>query len=386
MAFSRCAEPRRRIALAACLVAASGCATAAAVRPSTRAEQQGIESAIAASSAAEVEQHLNRRFFELLLDESAPISEPARDATASEPDRPDALAALERSFVEQAGMTPLEILRESSRRAAAASGSPASATPDSLDDMAQRCHALLDRRLQSTAARVVAAAQASEIAVAVVPGAGASARALRVAPADARSEPASLFPNPLDVVRALARVPARTQAALGIGLTNEIHVGPEMVLVAANDDQLACLVAHEVAHLELGHPDAALWIGHGKNVVGMAGETAVGSMPFAGALLNALLQTDRVVEEALVGAPLRVAGRDRAQEFAADRTGQELVARAGYDPAACADLVLASARHASIGASGSTDAPAWWREHPPSVERILFLRERAADLRASAGS
>jgi hypothetical protein len=371
---------------------------AAVVRPETRAQQPAIESAIATANAADVDAAMNRRFAEMMLADSAEATD-GDDGAGAGAANGERITAVESSFEERTGMTPVEVLREASRRARAAAPLGDSATllqhvkddpaiapeggrpKDSTDEVAALCTALIDRRVQATAGRVLAAAGHRDVAVVVEPAIGTSARAALAAPADANPPVShSFLPDPQSVLQGFKAIPVKAAADLGFGLTAQIEIGPEMVLVAENDDQLACLIAHELAHIHLGHPDSSWWIGKGRSLVGMGGDVAVGTIPLAGPLLSALLPTKQIVGDALVSAPLRVAGHDREQEFAADRTGQEFVARAGFAPAACADLLLAAARHAQAegGDAGDTSG-AWTSAHPPSVERILALREGAGE-------
>jgi hypothetical protein len=395
MASSRSAEPARpaspaRALLLAALVVAHGCATAAAVRRETRAQQPTIEQAIAAATPAAIEAQMNRRFFAMMLDD-------ARGTEAASRDDEPTIASLERSFEDRVGMTPVEVLREAQRRAAASAreasalellavafgGSESEgASADALDDVAARSVALLQRRVGAVATPVLETHGDRDVLVVVEPAAGASARAVLASPEPAgdADEASASLPDAMarDVARHVARVTSEPRAALGLGVRAVIVVGPEMALVARDDDQLACLVGHELAHVALGHPRAAVWLGAGQLVAGLAGASAVEGIPLAGPLLNRLLPTEDLLGQALVATPLRVAGRERAQEFDADRLGQELAARAGHDPAACAELVLETARHASAAAGRERATTAsYWSTHPPSSERVLALRERA---------
>lgn len=372
-----------------------GCAATAAVRPETRAQQSRVEQEILAATPAEIDARMTRRFFAIMLDE---VGGP-RDATEGSqrgPDREATLLALRTAFEERVGMTPVEIVREAQRDATAkaaakkgpslseslavlaAIGRPNPDAPDRSDDAATRSLALLDSHLRAIAAPVLQAAGAPEASVVVEPAAGASARAVLITPDDGRE------PLPVPIVGVLVEGLVRMPSAFGVGLAAQIQVGPETILIAQSDDQLACLVGHELAHLLLGHPDAAIWIGHGTSLVGSIGEGAVEAVPVAGFLVNKLFPTREVFGDALVGMPVRVGGYDRAREFDADRMGQEIAAKAGFDPSACADLVLETARHARATAAAEGGAAAlvapYWSSHPPSTERILALREHAEEL------
>lgn len=393
------------LTLAAALVA--GCATAAAVRDDTRAREASVHAAIQSASAQEVEAGMSRRFFEMmLLDDELAAAAPERVAEEPAAVRDERIAALERSFEHRLGLTPVEVVREAQRRAASdpeetdlldvlgalvVDESPEPDDGDPFDDLATRTIGLLQRRVVAVAAPLLTTAGKEDALVLVDPAQGASASAVLAVPEDGPAED-GLAANPViaRMLRDLERAPHGPRAALGLGVTAVVAVGPEMVLVARDDDQLACLIGHELAHVELGHAQRAVWTGAGERLVGMTGGAIVRAalsegIPVVGPLLLELTSAEEVMGKALLGAPLRVTGYERAQEFAADRRGQELAARAGYDPGACAVLVLESARHAAAFGDADAASVSYFAAHPPPTERILALREGAEDLRASAG-
>jgi predicted Zn-dependent protease len=119
------------------------------------------------------------------------------------------------------------------------------------------------------------------------------------------------------------------------------------VLALANDeDELAAVIAHEMAHAALRHH------------AGLQG--ALPSNPFALAIVN----------------PAWVAAYQRDQERAADRVGQGIATAAGYDPTGLDRFLRGLGqveRH--LGAGGRV--PSFFDTHPPTVERAAAAADAA---------
>ena len=126
------------------------------------------------------------------------------------------------------------------------------------------------------------------------------------------------------------------------------------VLALANDeDELAAVIAHEIAHSALRH-QAAL-------------QRALPSNPFALAFVN----------------PGWVAAYQRDQERAADRVGQDIAAGAGYDPTGLERFLRGLGQvERLIGAGGRV--PTFFDTHPPTVERAAAAAAAAGRSASSA--
>lgn len=111
------------------------------------------------------------------------------------------------------------------------------------------------------------------------------------------------------------------------------------VLALANDeDELAAVIAHEIAHSALRH-QAAL-------------QSTLPSNPFALAFVN----------------PGWVAAYQRDQERAADRVGQGIAAAAGYDPAGLERFLRGLGQMERL-IEGGGRVPSFFDTHPPTAER-----------------
>jgi len=136
-------------------------------------------------------------------------------------------------------------------------------------------------------------------------------------------------------------------------------------LVGGDKDELAFVMAHEMAHLSLGHLDAReryrKTIATTGGVVGTALEiVGIGlGIPFSGFISSLTTNTG----EHLIG--LRF---DRDQEREADRLGLAIMTKAGYEPRAAIrfqERILALPNRRSIPIFST---------HPQGEERVALLR------------
>jgi Zn-dependent protease with chaperone function len=157
-------------------------------------------------------------------------------------------------------------------------------------------------------------------------------------------------PRPLNEVRVGIVDDARINAAsAGNG---EFYV-TRGLLEKANDQQLAGVLAHEIAHDDLKHVAKAQALGAGLNI-GMIildqlfpGSGAI--TPIAGQLIA------------------RKYGRD--EEYAADRHGAEILRRAGLPPE-----IMVTTLTWLMNTSGSGGSGGFFSTHPATTDRIDALR------------
>jgi predicted Zn-dependent protease len=127
----------------------------------------------------------------------------------------------------------------------------------------------------------------------------------------------------------------------------------------ATDDELAQVIAHEVAHALSAHTAEKMSVSLATNLAltgyALTGERSAVAM--SGAVLAAALA---------VQLP-----NSRQMEREADRIGIELAARAGYDPQAAVSLWQ------KMAALGNGAPPAFLSTHPSPESRIRDLREMA---------
>jgi len=152
----------------------------------------------------------------------------------------------------------------------------------------------------------------------------------------------------------------------------KVGVNSGMFAVAENQDQLAAVLGHEIGHVVFRHANerasTSTLADTGLNVVNA----------YVGA--NASAQTSTLVMSALglgtqVGVLLPFS---RKHESEADAYGQQLMAKAGFDPAAAVDLW----RNMDAASQGQRP-PQWLSTHPDPTNRIARLQQATPALTPS---
>ncbi|MBN1420625.1 MAG: M48 family metallopeptidase [Planctomycetes bacterium] len=141
------------------------------------------------------------------------------------------------------------------------------------------------------------------------------------------------------------------------GLGGVITVHRPLIGILGGDDELAAVLAHEVAHIACGHI-------HARVMTALA--TRAGTAIASGG--RSLIF--RKVADAAEGALL--AGYSRAVEDEADAEALGILARAGFDPSA---LIRVLERLAALEGRGGPGL-AIFRSHPRPEERIATIRRR----------
>jgi predicted Zn-dependent protease len=138
--------------------------------------------------------------------------------------------------------------------------------------------------------------------------------------------------------------------------------------VARNQDQLAAVVAHEIGHVVSHH--------HEERITRQAG--AQGALQVLGSLLGSRYGSGAANAAVQGGSILAQTGfllpGSRAQETEADVVGQQLMARAGFDPRAAVNL------WENMASAGGSRPPEWLSTHPDPQSRLSELRARASGL------
>ncbi|MEE9606517.1 MAG: M48 family metalloprotease [Myxococcota bacterium] len=150
-----------------------------------------------------------------------------------------------------------------------------------------------------------------------------------------------------------------------------VYVSRGLLAIANSEDELACAIGHEMAHVAARHAAQRQ-----TRAVG------VGLLALPGALVGAAV--GRPVGQ-LLGAPVLLLGGgmlaaySRDQEREADRVGQEMAAEAGFDPRGLADFL--DGLEVAIRATGEKSRrPTFFDTHPRVPERAAKAREHAGSL------
>jgi len=156
-------------------------------------------------------------------------------------------------------------------------------------------------------------------------------------------------PRPLDQVKvAIMDDPHINAASAGGG---EFYVTTGL-LQKADDLRLAGVLAHELAHDDLGHVAKAQTLGAGLNI-GMVILDQI--IPGSGALTP-------------IAGGLIARAYSRNEEYAADRHGVDILKRAGYPAATMLNTLT------WLGQVEGTDGGGFFATHPATADRIEALR------------
>ena len=126
-----------------------------------------------------------------------------------------------------------------------------------------------------------------------------------------------------------------------------------------SEDELAAVLAHEIAHVNRKHQWKVI---QKQKLIAMAGDAVTRSDPAK----TAKLVTD-------LGTKLIARGLDKESEFEADRDGVVIAARAGYDSSA----LIAVMEHLEALKPGEADTALLFSTHPSPQDRIQALTAAA---------
>lgn len=148
----------------------------------------------------------------------------------------------------------------------------------------------------------------------------------------------------------------------------KVGVNTGIFTVAHNQDQLATVIAHEIGHVVSRH--------HEERLTRQAGTQ--GALQLLGALLGSRYGEGAANAAVQGGSILAQTGfllpGSRAQESEADVVGQQLMAKAGFDPREAVNLWQ------NMIAAGGSRPPEWLSTHPDPQSRLGELRGRASGL------
>lgn len=151
----------------------------------------------------------------------------------------------------------------------------------------------------------------------------------------------------------------------------DILVCRGLLNLADNEDELAAILAHEVAHVALGHGVAAIgqarWMEFGTTVAEKSADRWGDEE-----IENAAEDYGDMVED--VVSTILTRGYGREAEYQADSLAVHILAAAGYAPSALSSVLEKM--------DGLTDrsGPGFWRTHPSPSDRLDKLEEVIAAL------
>jgi predicted Zn-dependent protease len=148
----------------------------------------------------------------------------------------------------------------------------------------------------------------------------------------------------------------------------KVGVNTGIFKVARNQDQLAAVIAHEIGHVISHHHDERIT----RQMQTQAGLGLISALLGARYGEGAAQTANQVGGVAAQG--LFLLPNSRTQESEADVVGQQLMAKAGFDPRQAQDLWR------NMIAAGGDRPPEWLSTHPDPQTRLGVLASRASGL------
>jgi predicted Zn-dependent protease len=149
-----------------------------------------------------------------------------------------------------------------------------------------------------------------------------------------------------------------------------VHTG--LLEATRNEDELAGVLAHEVAHVTQRHIARALHANSRQSIISTAMMLGAIILGAAGGSSDAMQGAIAVAQGTAVQQQINFT---RSNEYEADRIGISALAGAGYDPHGMASFFEVMSRQAP--ATPELRAPEFLRTHPVSTARIAEARSRA---------
>lgn len=137
---------------------------------------------------------------------------------------------------------------------------------------------------------------------------------------------------------------------------------------ARNQDQLAGVIAHEIGHVVSRHHNERITRQQGAGTA-LQLLSAIAGARYGEGIGNAVAQGGGIAAQAGFLLP-----NSRIQEGEADVVGQQLMAKAGFDPRGAVTLWQ------NMAAAGGSRPPEWLSTHPDPSSRLRELQARANDL------
>lgn len=133
--------------------------------------------------------------------------------------------------------------------------------------------------------------------------------------------------------------------------------------IIKNDDQLASVIAHEIAHVTAKHVHERIsqqMLVEGGSIAGSVAAMGAGVNPIAGSAALGIYD---------LSTGMQVLAYDRKKELEADYIGLIYMARAGYNPEEAVKVI----EQLEAESAGKPLPPAWLSTHPSNPDRMLRM-------------
>ena len=147
-----------------------------------------------------------------------------------------------------------------------------------------------------------------------------------------------------------------------------IYVSRGLLPLVNNEDELACVMGHEIIHVMERHSVARMKKGILPAILQLPGQLIGGSV---GGAINAPIS---------FFSDLGLANYSRGQEKDADRIGVRISAGAGYDPTTLAEILSRMTQEVEL-LTGQTEKKSYLSDHPFTPKRVEYLNKLTSDLK-----
>jgi predicted Zn-dependent protease len=153
-----------------------------------------------------------------------------------------------------------------------------------------------------------------------------------------------------------------------------IYVSRGLLAITNSEDELAGVIGHEIGHVEGRHHMKS----QARAVSFLPIGIAAAVVTFVASVIDPGLG-EGVGGVVMLPTALVLSSYSRGQESDADRIGQQLVAKAGWDPAGLSSMLHTLGREETLR-GGDPERVDFLASHPPSAERSRATQDRATTL------
>jgi predicted Zn-dependent protease len=159
-----------------------------------------------------------------------------------------------------------------------------------------------------------------------------------------------------------------------------VYVTRGLLVLTNSEDELACVLGHEIGHVLLRHAAQ-------RETRALPGNVLTGITALAAGIVGGSAAADVVGSLGATANSGFLAGYSRDQEREADKLGQELAQRAGYSPAGMTDFLTTLEKEVALETKGKESGrSSFFDSHPSTPERVSATAAYAQELGVPGGA